>query len=178
VKYIFVIPLMLLMVALAAMLPVRPVYKELARAMMKGRIDKHLRRETSEHIEVLVASEDIPAKAWERKDEFRMGGLMYDVVGTSYKEGKKYYRCLHDEVEAKAERAADELVSDMGSMNPHTPQGKLAKSLADWLSGLYFEPTTIYQQRTVAVVKPAYGVAPMTRVREPFVGCMLQPPDA
>jgi hypothetical protein len=178
VKYIFVIPLMMLMVALAAMLPVRPLYKELARTMMKGRIDKHMRQKSAQHVEVLVASEDIPAKAWEGKEEFRIGGRMYDVIGVSYRDSKKYYRCLHDEVEVNAERAADELVIDLGSTNPHTPQGKLAKALADWLSGLYFEPIEMYQQQTIAAGKPVYGIAPMSQIAEPFVGSMMRPPEA
>lgn len=166
------------MLALTAMLPMRPFYKSIARRVMHQRIEKHLRRASRPEQELLIAEEEIPAQAWEKRDEFRLGVNMYDVVGVRYTAGKKYYRCLIDKLERQAERAAEALVQDMAAPSPHTPKGKLGKAFSDWLQGLFYESPFEHRPHVPERVACSYAAAPVPRAVQPFLSRLIEPPEA
>jgi hypothetical protein len=166
---------MLLFACLATMLPLRPGFKHMARELMQSR---RTTARTDTVGTVLIADAAIPANAWETEDEFRLNGGLYDVVDVTYKAGIKHYRCLSDELEVSAEKDADKLVADMVVPHPRTPQGRIAKSLADWLSHLFYE-APVWQSTSIASSGDRlFASAPIPPLPKTSVASAGQPPEA
>ncbi len=174
-KYVIIIPLMLLLAALATFVPLRPGLKELAREMMRERItEEGIADEATE----LIAAADIPQDAWEGDDEFRLNGHLFDVASVVYINGQKAFHCFSDDAELNAEVAADELVASLASPAPATPRGRLAKELADWLQHLFYEPAAAGILVHHAICKRAFGADGAVAMHAAFLARVGKPPEA
>lgn len=118
-------------------LPVRPAMRRVSREIMQRRIGT--RGGIDESSIVLIDEQTIAPDSWEKPGhEFRSGGELYDVVGRCEVAGRRFLRCIADRLESKVEHAADNL-SGAASPLHHSPNGKLIKSIADWLAGLFLQ---------------------------------------
>lgn len=177
VKYVVTIVLLLLFAVLAMMLPLRPGFKEIARAHMRFELRDFKTGKCTEHL-IFIAADMVPGNAWATDDEFRLNHRLYDVLDIRYQSGKKFYRCLADDAEVTAEEKADELTQDLAVPSPSGQANRLAKSLADWLSHLFYEPAARYHQGLDCVFqKKQFVTASEFDLRDPFLHPAVRPPD-
>jgi hypothetical protein len=173
VKHLTAIFLLLLFSVLATMLPIRPGFRHVARRLMERRIEHGSDAKT-----ITVAAITIHSDAWEDEHEFRLDGKLYDVVSEAYVNGKKYYQCYVDELEVSAEKQADDLVKEIVAPQPTSPQGKMARALADWLSALYHTPAHSLQLHPRYLAKTDYPAALIALIPKPALQRFAPPPEA
>jgi hypothetical protein len=164
---------MFLFAVLATMLPIRPGFRQLARRVMEHRVEQKAHTGT-----VAIDASTIKPDAWEDDHEFRKDGKLYDVVSASNVEGKKYYQCYADELEVSAEKEADNLVRELVAPKPASPQGKVARALADWLSQLYHAPAPTLQLHYHSLAKAEYLPAFVAGLPKPHLQRFAPPPEA
>lgn len=154
------------------MLPIRPGFRELARRVMEDRIEQREGAET-----IAIAASSVKSDIWEDEREFRLDGRLYDVVSVSYTDGKKYYQCYSDELEVSAEKEADNLVSEIIAAKPASPQGKVARALADWLNDLYHTQTPLLRLHSGPLAETAYQAFLLAAPTKPGLQRFAPPPE-
>jgi hypothetical protein len=127
---------------------------------------------------IAIAASSISTDAWEDEHEFRKEGKLYDVVSVAYVDGKKYYQCYADELEVSAEKQADDLVKEIVAPQPLSPQGKVARALADWLSHLYHTPAPSLEVYSGFSIKADYHAALVAHFPQPSLQHFVPPPEA
>jgi hypothetical protein len=102
-------------------------------------VQNEIRREVKHHLENGIPEEDLVHIAvpvsrtadmdWVRKDkEFRLNGMMYDVVRTETTGDLISYYCLNDKQETRLFEGLDKLVQKQQDSD-RSPAGKTAKNL-------------------------------------------------
>ena len=166
--------LLLVVCLLSSMLPLRYGLKLAGRMLMERRMHAKDAGRTS----ILIAESDLGMADWEDAREFRLNGHLYDVAGTEFRGGIRYYRCIPDELETGLERGADAFAGHMLGQGRSRAEGRIARSLLDWLQGLYFsEPHHIC---TANSPESRYGYFPRgaESLADAFAGRLIIPPEA
>lgn len=135
------------------------------REEMRALIFKGLPREDLVHL--TFSHDQLPGLLhWEKKDEFRYRGEMYDVVDSESRNDSIHYWCMHDHRESQLKRNFSSLLAGLLDHEPMTEKARqrlitflktdytpgpfirmpdLMETVRDW-SGFWFMPAGIVKQ--------------------------------
>lgn len=153
--------------------PLRFGLKQSARAEMRHR----LHRQVPQAALTYFTDKALATATWEKEDEFRLDGRLYDVARVGWQDGVRFYACVNDGLEQRLEGQADALANALLD-HPQTPQGKLTKALLDWLQGLFFPPDAITAPVYCARIPVPLAAELSAPVTHPYLDCLSPPPRA
>jgi hypothetical protein len=174
VKKTITIFLLLVLCVLSSMAPLRVGLKQAARVVMQGR----LKEASAKGASVLIAAGSIKAADWESRTEFRRDGILYDVSGIVSLGGERYYRCINDQLEARLEQGADNITTYSLGLSREDANHKLARSLIDWLQGLYFRPLYAPTPSLMCKAAGTWHTLPVLFAEKPSLDMRIVPPEA
>lgn len=163
--------LVLFVCLIAGTAPLRYGLKQRARAEMRQR----LKRDVPATALTYFADTALKAAVWEKEDEFRLNGRLYDVARLVWRGGILYYGCIDDVLERRMEHQADAVANALLD-RPSTPRGRLAKALLDWLQGLYFPPGAAPATVYAAIAFKQVGTELSAPVLHPYLDNVSPPP--
>jgi hypothetical protein len=170
--------LLLLLVLLSGMAPLRVGLRQAARIAMEHR----MHRGSIKSPLVLIEAETISRSDWEGKSEFRKDGVLYDISGSVTIKGRQYYQCINDQLEERMERSADHISHAALGLKPgdsrNNTQSKIARSLMDWLQGLYYQPQANPSSTNLYMAGNKWLARPMLLVENPSLDVRIVPPEA